>query len=356
MKQKIIDFLLSNADPSIVLRVKKEVLNGITEKENDALLDKIISQKNVQLVTQAQKPDGWIGNAFHGSSPSEGAGMLDNMEVGLRFLAEKGLPPHNTVISKAVHAFLLDEPFHNECRTNAPADDYTVTALGLFHIRSSIIIRAGYEYMLPKNDYIDLKHDINHSLMTFANVLDYSNLDHVIDASKKKLSFKQGVCWPCSYDLRMLAHSHSWRANKNVSLLAAALNKLFSFEHDREKMVYTKVKSFYKAPCLAFIHNQIYCLGLMDENYVNFDLMELFARCGVVRQVDFLNSKYEYLLSLVNDDLTINYKTTSRERDWGPYGGFALEEDWKTKTRKQCDLLFRVLMIMHYAEGNTAKT
>ena len=65
-------------------------------------------------VIQAQKPDGWIGNAFHGRSPAVGAGMIDNMEVGLRFLAEKALPPDNEFISKAVQAFFLDEPFYNE--------------------------------------------------------------------------------------------------------------------------------------------------------------------------------------------------------------------------------------------------
>jgi len=350
MKQKIIDFLIRNADPSIVLRVKKEILSRISDNENEVLLNKIISQKNVQAVIQAQKPDGWIGNAFHGQSPAAGAGMLDNMEVGLRFLAEKGLPPDNEFISKAVCAFFLDEPLHNECRMKAPADDYTITALGLFHMRSSLLIRAGYESLLPDNDYIDLKHDINHSFNTFVNVLNYSSLDDAIDASKKKLCFNKGVLWPCSYDLRMLAHSHYWRTDRNIPLLAETLNKLFSFEHEREKMVYTKIKSFYKGPCLAFIHNQIYCLGLMDENYINFDLMELFARCGVLKQVGFLKNKYEYLLSLVNDDLTVNYKVSTRERNWGPYGGFALEEDWKIKIRKQCDLLFRILIIIHHAE------
>jgi len=39
------------------------------------------------------------------------------------------------------------------------------------------------------------------------------------------------------------------------------------------------------------------------------------------------------------------------ERLWSPYGGFALEEDLKTKNRKQCDMLFRILMIMHHTEG-----
>ena len=301
MKQRIVEFLLENADPSIILRIKKEVLNSLSEKENNELLAKIIPQHNIQTIIQAQKPDGWIGNVFHGRSPAAGAGMLDNMEVGLRFLAEKGFPSENKVISRAVHAFLLDEPSHKEFRLKAPADDYTVTALGLFHMRSSLLVRAGYESLLPKNDYIDLKYDINHWFKTFVNVLNYSNMDDVIDAHKRKLRFKDGVLWPCSYDLRMLAHSHSWRTLSNTSLLVDSLNKLFSFKHEREKMVYTKIKSFYKAPCLAFIHNQIYCLGLMNKSYVNFDLMELFARCGVVKRVGFLKTKYDHLLSLVND-------------------------------------------------------
>jgi hypothetical protein len=79
--------------------------------------------------------------------------------------------------------------------------------------------------------------------------------------------------------------------------------------------------------------------------------MELFARCGVINKVDFLKNKYEYLISLVDENLNINYKVAPRERYWSPYGGFALEEDWKTKTRKQSDMLFRILLIIHYTEG-----
>jgi hypothetical protein len=276
--------------------------------------------------------------------------MLDNMEVGLRYLAEKGFPPESEIISKAVSAFFLDEPFHRKCRMKAPADDYTVTALGLFHARSSILIRAGYEYLLPENDFIDLKHDTAHSFKTFINVLNYTNLDDVIDTSKRKLCFKKEILWPCSYDLRMLAHSKSWRNSKNILLLADALNRLFSYEHEQDKNIYTNIKGFYKSPCLAFIHNQIYCLGLMDENYINFDLMELFARCGIIKQAGFLKDKYDYMLSLVGGNLIIDYKVKPQERNWGPYGGFSIEEDWKSKVRKQCDLLFRILLIIHYTE------
>jgi len=347
MKEKIIHFLLNNADPSIVLRTKKEVLNYISEKEEGQLLGKIIHQKKMQSLIQSQKPDGWLGNEFHGQS---GGGVDNNMEVGLRYLAEKGLPPENEYVSKAVGSFLLDEPLCNEFRLKAPADDYEYTAFALYLLRSSVIIRAGYENLLPENDSIDLKHDIDVSYKTFINVLNYANVDDVVDASKRKFCFNTGVLWPCSYDLRILAHSQGWRMSNNVSLLADSLNHLFSFSHDMDKMIYTLKDGQFRSPCLAFIHNQMYCLGLMDEKFFNYDLMELFARCGVVKQVDFLKKKYDYMLSLVDENLCINYKVDTGGNSWNPYFGFALEEDWKTKVRKQCDLLFRFLLIIHYAD------
>lgn len=38
MKSKIIEFLLENENPSIVLRVKKEVLNNLLESEEMQLI------------------------------------------------------------------------------------------------------------------------------------------------------------------------------------------------------------------------------------------------------------------------------------------------------------------------------
>jgi len=350
MKNKIIDYLFENADPSIVLRVKKEILNRITEAEESKLLERILNQKSIQDLLRNRRPDGWLGSEFHGQ---RGGGTDDNMEVGLRFLAEKGLPPENEYIAKAVGSFFSSDPFFGEYRKKAPSDDYSNAAYSIFLLRSSVILRADYEYLLPQNEYIDLKRDVEFSFNTFAGVLNYKDADEAVETGRRKLRFKPGVQWPCSYDLRMLAHSRGWRSEENYSLLAAALNRLFSFQHDAKKMIYTYIKGQYRSPCLAFIHCQMYCLGLMDEDYINFNLLELFARCGIVKRVAFLKNKYEYMLSMLNGDLTVKYKPGPRERIWGPYGGFALEEDWKTKTRKQCDLLFRILMIMHHAEeGN----
>lgn len=356
IEEKLIDFLLNNADPSIVLRIKKEILNCLSDKEEDKLLNKIITQKIVHTVLQSQKPDGWFGNNFHGQSQKMGAGMYDNMEVGLRYLIEKGFPPENEFIKRAVKSFLIKEPFDAVYRIKPPippATDYTYTACGIFLARSSLIIRAGYEYRLPENNFINLKHDIEYSLKTFFHVLNYADIDDVIDTHRKKLCFKTGVLWPCMYDLRMLAHSQGWRDEKNISLLADSLNQLFSFPI-YDEMVYTYKKGQFVGPAFAFIHQQMKILSFMKEEATDttwFDMMELFARCGIVKQVKFLKNKYESMLKLVDDNLNVNINVNKHSgHGWSPYFGIALEEDWNEKIKIQCDCLFRILLIIYHTE------
>ncbi|NMA34834.1 MAG: hypothetical protein GX940_09865 [Clostridiaceae bacterium] len=353
LMQKIIDFLIEKADPSIVLRVKKEVTGNLSNEEENDLLDRITRQKIVQIILQSQKPDGWFGNSFHGQSPKFGAGMYDNMEVGLRYLAEKGFPPENEIIAKAVNSFLLKEPFDTAYRVKPPQPpdtDCTYTAIELYLTRSSLIIRAGYEFSFPPNDFIDIKHDIDFSFKTFTSVLNYDTLDDVIYTRRNKLCFKPGVLWPCSYNLRILAHSQGWRSEQNTALLADSMDRLFSFPHTDE-MVYTYRKGQFVGPCFPFIHSHGKIIGIMDKENISLDMMELFARCGIVRRVPMLADMYESLLARVDDDLDVNISLDKRkDHGWSPYFGFALEEDWKDKTRMQCDVLFRILLIMHYAE------
>jgi len=358
IKEKIISFLLNHADPSIVLRVKNEVLGHLPANEKEDLIGKIILQKNVQSILQAQKPDGWIGNHFHGQSKKFGANMYDNMEVGLRYLAEKGFPPDSGYISKAVNSFFVKKDYDYDVyrikKPKVPDTDYSRTAFGLYLLRSSVIIRAGHEHVLPPNNIIDLVHDINFSIKTFCNVLNYSNIDDVIDTHRKKPCFKQNTQWPCICDLRILAHSHGWRCRENKVLLASAVMRLFSFPQFGED-IYTYYRGQYISPCGAFIHRPILGCSIKDEAVGGgwFDLMEQFARCGIVRHVPALRDEYNAMLSLAEESMAINI-SFHKNRDafgWEPYYGIALEQDWKTKIRKQCDILFRILLILHYTES-----
>jgi hypothetical protein len=250
----------------------------------------------------------------------------------------------------------LKEPFDPVYRVKspiAPATDYSYPACGLYLPRSSIIIRAGFEYRLPKNEFINLKHDIDFSINTFAHVLNYNNVDEAIDTNRKKLCFKKAVLWPCMYNLRMLAHSYGWRDEKNVSLLADSLNHLFSFSQSGE-MVYTYKKGQFIGPAFAFINQQMQILGFMKDEAVGttlLDMMELFARCGIVKQVTLLKNKYESLLELIDVNLNMKFNIDKqKDYGWSPYFGIALEENWQTNNKILCDILFRILLTIYYVE------
>jgi len=49
------------------------------------------------------------------------------------------------------------------------------------------------------------------------------------------------------------------------------------------------------------------------------------------------------------DDEGICHAPTLELKEWGPYCGSRLETDWRSKTRKACDITFRALLIQHYA-------
>lgn len=352
IKQKIIDFLLENADPSIALRVKREILGYLSENDEHSLTQQIARQKNVQTILQSQKPDGWIGNHFHGQSQKSGAGMFDNMEVGLRYLAEKGFPAEHEYVAKAVSSFLSKAPFDSAYGVKPPKPpdtDYTYTASGLYLARSSVMLRAGYEAQLPSNHFIDLHYDVDFSLKTFLKVLDYTFPDDVVWGHRKKPCFQPGVMWPCLYHLRILAHSHAWRSGHNIGLLSESIIRLYALPQSDET-IYTYINGQYVSPCLAFLGEQGRLLGAHNEKDISLDLLELFARCGILGKVSELNAKLEYLLSRIDADMNVNIDLNKRYvTAWSPYFGYALEENWRTNTKKQCDLLFRVLLIIHYA-------
>jgi len=53
IKHTIVNYIKDYADPSIVLRVKKEVINKLSKEEECELLNRIILQKNVQTIIRS---------------------------------------------------------------------------------------------------------------------------------------------------------------------------------------------------------------------------------------------------------------------------------------------------------------
>lgn len=350
MRERILDFLLENANPSIRLRVKKEVLRDIGPGEEAALLEKVLLDRHVVTAVSSQRPDGWIGEYFHGS-----ADLFGNMEVGLRFLAEKGLPAEHPVIARAVTALAntpkSDSAYGLRRPLDSPEEDYAYTGAGIYLPRSSIALRAGYEKISPQNGLLGLPFDVDFSLRSFLSVCDVQSPEEIIETRRGKLCFKKGVMWPCIYHLRMLAFSEGWRAGDNMDRLSRAISHLYRFPYTG--FVYTLVRSQLKGPCMPFVHS-----GPVNESLENgavggmyFDRLELLARCGALTRVDPLKKEYDMLMNSLDEHGLFDRQVIHKYAlGWSPYFGFALEEDWKSKTRKQCDILFRILLIMTYRE------
>ena len=79
---RMIAFLMESANPSIKLRVKKEVLGAISAAEEAELVSQIREEPIYRSLAACQKENGWLGNGFHG--PNKDAGPYENQEVGTK--------------------------------------------------------------------------------------------------------------------------------------------------------------------------------------------------------------------------------------------------------------------------------
>ena len=79
---RMIEYCLHNANPSIVYRIRKDILQDISKEEENRLQEKIMSEKIIISILDCQKENGWLGNGFHGSNKN--AGQFTNMEAGVK--------------------------------------------------------------------------------------------------------------------------------------------------------------------------------------------------------------------------------------------------------------------------------
>ena len=162
MKQKMIDFLLENANPSIKLRVKKEILKNLTKEEETQLQDQILKEKIIRLIEEKQLANGWIGLGFHGSSKD--AGQYDNQEVGTKYMGEKGLKGTG-LLDRAMDAYVTTELTDTCYGTKGQYwSEFEVPAQGQNIVRCACIARAHYD------DVIDISPQIKLSLESFQRV------------------------------------------------------------------------------------------------------------------------------------------------------------------------------------------
>lgn len=345
--QRMSEFLLKNANPSIVYRVKKEILQDISEEEEDKLQKLILSEKLVQSILECQKENGWLGNGFHGSNKN--AGQFTNMEAGVKYLAEKGVNRETEVLKRAMIA-LKELPSNHPYYRGAwnVGDEFKYAANGGNLFRCACIARGGYE------DYIDISPQIQLALDSFHRVLEVDSILDVTYLVKRgtRRVFRDFEKWPCRYHLDILAHTNGWRSEENSRMLAQAIHKLM--RTDCPELVGVKADSWVGhvlATCGCFPSQGFSLVEDVDGiSYYHLEYLIWLARCGVVLYIPTLREITEKIWNSVNEegvcDIAVHH---SLFKDWGTYAGLQLEVDWKSKVRRNCDITFRALQLCYYA-------
>ena len=350
MKQKMIDFLLNNAGPSIVLRVKKEILKDITQKEEQDLQDQILEEKIIKLIAAKQLENGWIGNGFHGSSKN--AGQYDNQETATKYMGEKGLKGC-AQLDGAINAFvttrLTDTCYETKGRLYS---EFEIPAFGQNIIRCACIARAHYD------DIVNITPQIKLALESFKRVTEVDSILDVSRPSKKCRLFNDNERWPCRYHLEILAFADSWKNRDNIKMLAESFKKLM--RTDRPEIMNT--------PVACWIGHAVGPLWYLSEGYsvstnlinrrindgtrrVNMEKVEWLTRCGLYNYIPGLKAEVDYILENINSDGICEIDVYEDEfKGWRPYAGLRLEPEWRSKVSKACDITFRALLIQHYAQ------
>lgn len=343
MKQKMIDFLLNNAGPSIVLRVKKEILNNITEKEEKELQEQILQEKIIKLITEKQQENGWIGLGFHGRNKY--AGQFDNQETATKYMGEKGLTG-TKVLNKAMDAFvttkLTDLCYESKGKYYS---EFEIAAFGQNIVRCACIARAHYD------DMIDITPQIGLSLESFQRVTEVDSIFDVSRPVKKGRLFNDKEKWPCRYHFEILAFTDSWKSENNITILSEAFKKLM--RTDRKEYIDIDIYcwiGYAIGPMWRLTEGYSIAEDIGGKHIVNLEKIEWMTRCGLYNHIPKLKEEVEYIMDNVGQDGICRIDVNEKDfRMWGPYFGLQLEPDWKVKVRRECDITFRALLISHYA-------
>ncbi len=357
MKKRMIDFLMSNANPSIKRRVKSEILHNLTPEEATSYQEQILDEPNIQRTIACQKENGWLGNGFHGTSRY--AGQFENMETCTKYLGEKAVDKDTPVLKRSMEAFATI-PLNDLCYETRGIyiDEFRTTGHGHNLVRCACIARTGY------HNVIDISPQIQLSLDSFKRALE---VDSVLDVThpirKGKLRvFNDFEKWPCRYHLDILAHTESWKNESSIRLIADTITKLM--KRDRPELINLIPSSWAGYPLgtlggfpaqglsitsSAVRPSPIAIPGGKPAPY-NLEYIEWFARCGIVPYVPALAEAAADIANAVRDDGVCEIPVVDAAfKGWGPYAGLQLETDWKSKVRRDCDVTFRALLILHYS-------
>lgn len=167
---------------------------------------------------------------------------------------------------------------------------------------------------------------------------------------REKRVFNDYEKWPCYYHLDILAHTQSWKSEDNIRMLAEAVKKLLRTDRPQCQVGGDSWVGYVLGTCGCITEG--YALGYEKAgvHYTYFDRIEWLCRCGLAPYIGQIQNEVDILRRCVSEEgICTAPFDENRLRGFGTCGAQQLEIDWKSPVRRDCDVTFRALLIMHYA-------
>lgn len=370
MKDKSTEFLLNNAGPVIQYRLRKEILEQISEEEEARLLSEIYELPYFKLVQTYAKADGYIGSGMHSWDNWKGTVLhetpLQDGETAARLLSYYAIPKEHPLVANFVKAMRVEEILEQEFSYIPPEiERYQNRYVALNSGNSLAAMLYTMQAMLGYgDDYDDLREFQQIALKGFEQVLELSSLDDILKQRKnaeknhKPPYLDSDAYFPNAYTLEMLAYTKAWRTEDKIRMLADALNhinRIMKFDNRMQ----VKIKSKYYGP--------FYALGTpiraFDPNYISTityrRLLTEIAMLGVGERADVIRDSLAAVAAATDGEgiLRMNFEQSHNKRysplkiDYPtPYVDVKLEETYKKGPGLECDLTFWAVQLTKLAK------
>lgn len=360
MKDKSIRFLLNHAGAVIQYRLRKEILGQISEEEERRLLGEIYELPYFKLVQAYAKPNGYIGSGMHSWDNWQGTVLhetpLQDGETAARLLSYYAIPKEHPLVANFVKA-MRDENILKQQFSYIPpeVERYQNRFIGIHNGNCLGALLYTMQALLGYgDDYDDLIEFQQTSLKGFERILQLSSLEEILKQRKgaeRKYKYpyiEADEYLPNGYTLETLAYTKTWRTEKNIRLMADALNHINRIMKP-DTLMHVKVKSRYYAPCYALV-TPIRAFDPECIDTINYRrVLTEIAMLGVGEQVSVIKESLEAIAAATNDEgiLKMNlakphnkHYSPKNIKYPTPYVDVRLEEDYRNAYGLDCDLTF----------------
>ena len=346
-----IPWLLDNASAPIRYRVLTELLD--LRPDDPKVLEvrkEVLNYPIVRQLERTQRRDGTWGGSIHAGDPRRYHPSLEN---GMLRLLEFGLDREAKVVrtaAKTLRPFLTNKKdlkffeFAKSIKADEKRERYYRRFLRILGL--GLLIRAGYTEDRSRVTVLEL-------LESTGGFVDDPVSRNPVEEIGASLPLIRAEAWrsdypfvPDLYILRVFAFS-PWLLEGELAKMR--LKKVFDYVLSPRYqelapelgLVRTAKGAFVKGNGIKLYPNEHYQKhGQVDELLTQ---LELFARLGLINRYPLLMSHLEWLQSQQGKDghWNLSTKLIHDSSRWTTL--LRIEKDWRSPTRKEADLTFRML-------------